>query len=66
MSAVAALVFPGLHTGHTVHPTPAVPLLPWAPQRQDQWWQLMTAPEGLGRIAWMVDNTLSAALLEKA
>jgi hypothetical protein len=35
-------------------------------QRDDRWWQLMTSPEGLGRIMWIIENTLSTSLLEKA
>ncbi len=43
----------------------AVPVCPEL-QRDNRWWQLMMSPEGLGRIVWIMENTLSGALLEKA
>lgn len=35
-------------------------------QAADAWWTLVLREETLGRIVWIVENTLSTALLERA
>ena len=36
-----------------------------APGAVECWWELLLGDECLGRLAWMLENTLSAALLER-
>lgn len=37
-----------------------------APQAAEAWWELVLREETLGRVVWIVENTLSTALLERA
>lgn len=36
------------------------------PQAADAWWAALLREETLGRLVWIVENTLSPALLERS
>lgn len=46
--------------------TPVQPIAPVRLQAAERWWALLLKIETLGRLVWIVENTLSSLLLEQA